>query len=330
MKFSSIAVLLFSTMASNASGQCTEFANKIKIQSSTGEPLSLREVRVYSGEVNVAIGGNATQSSDLNDDSGASKAVDGKWRTKATTNTTECAMWWEVDLEESTAINKVVMVNPDKGCDLSHATISLLNGDDEYTAAKIVGNTCDKGWVVRKFEIDCPTKAPTKAPTAAPTCDPNPPFIKSYLDSTMCMSLENAGTVAGTNVWMYPCDACNGLGYQSWRMDEDTGHIHPLVEGGESLCIHAPSFDWSTNTKMPLTIEACADVPEQKFTWTDGAQSRIQRTGDGTEVGGITYTTSIGVSGGCGGITEVRVENQQRFDSTFSIVNCYKQQLWIF
>eukprot|EP00956_Cyclotella_meneghiniana_P013166 scaffold18839_cov61-Cyclotella_meneghiniana.AAC.12 len=129
-------------MASSASGStesavpCTHSATKIKIQSTTGEPLSLREVRVFSGEVNVAIGKNATQSSDLNEDSGASKAVDGKWRSKATTSTNDCAPWWEVDLGNSTAINRVVLVNYDKSCDLSYATISLLDGDGEYKAAK--------------------------------------------------------------------------------------------------------------------------------------------------------------------------------------------------
>eukprot|EP00956_Cyclotella_meneghiniana_P005901 scaffold7729_cov50-Cyclotella_meneghiniana.AAC.7 len=172
MKFSSIAVILFSALASNASGQCTEFANKIKIQSTTGEPLSLREVRVYSGEVNVAIGGNATQSSDLNNDSGASKAVDNKWRSKATTSEDDCAPWWQVDLGNSTAINKVVLVNYDKSCDLSYAAISLLDGDGEYKAAKVLQSTCNKGWAVRKFEIDCPTTSPTKATTADPTAAP--------------------------------------------------------------------------------------------------------------------------------------------------------------
>ena len=150
---------------------CTHSARKIKIQSTTGEPLSFREVRVFSDEVNVAIGKNATQSSDLDDSSSASKAVDGKWRTKATTGDDEgCSTWWEVDLEESTSINKVQIVNPDKSCKLSYATISLLDADGETVWAKVVGDTCDKGWVGRKFEFECPTEAPSTSlvPTASP------------------------------------------------------------------------------------------------------------------------------------------------------------------
>eukprot|EP00956_Cyclotella_meneghiniana_P006595 scaffold8717_cov59-Cyclotella_meneghiniana.AAC.4 len=153
---------------------CIHSASKIKIQSTTGEPLSFREVRVYSSDVNVAISKTATQSSDLDDSSGASKAVDGMWRTKATTGNDEgCSTWWEVNLEQSTPINKVQIVNPDKSCKLSHATISLLDADGETVSAKIVGDTCDKGWVGRKFEYECPiTESPTKNPTAAPVLSP--------------------------------------------------------------------------------------------------------------------------------------------------------------
>ena len=189
MKYSSAALALLHAMASPASGStsdlpnfnrvleaaptCTHSARKIKIQSTTGEPLSMREVRVFSGDVNIAIGKTATQSSDLNDLSDASKAVDGKWSTKATTGVDNgCSTWWEVDLEESTPINKVLIVNPDKSCKLSHAVISLLDADGETVWAKVVGDTCDKGWVSRKFEIDCPSASPTKNPMVSPTASP--------------------------------------------------------------------------------------------------------------------------------------------------------------
>ena len=129
----------------------------------------MREVRVFSVSVNVAIGKTSIQSSDLDESSGPSKAVDGKWGTKATTGDS-CSTWWEVDLEESTPINKVLIVNPDKSCKLSYATISLLDADGETVWAKVVGDTCDKGWVGRKFEFECPTEAPSTSlvPTASP------------------------------------------------------------------------------------------------------------------------------------------------------------------
>eukprot|EP00956_Cyclotella_meneghiniana_P039652 scaffold176293_cov38-Cyclotella_meneghiniana.AAC.1 len=110
----------------------------------------MREVRVFSGSVNVAIGKTATQSSDLDESSGPSKAADGKWDTKATTGDS-CSTWWEVDLQESNPINKVQIVNPkcaddfSCSCKLSHAVISLLDADGETVWAKAVGDTCDKG-----------------------------------------------------------------------------------------------------------------------------------------------------------------------------------------
>ena len=84
-----------------------------------------------------------------------------------------CSTWWEVDLQESNPINKVQIVNPkcaddsSCSCKLSHEVISLLDADGETISAKAVGDTCDcdKGWVSRKFEVDCP-------PVASPTNEP--------------------------------------------------------------------------------------------------------------------------------------------------------------
>eukprot|EP00956_Cyclotella_meneghiniana_P004074 scaffold4918_cov46-Cyclotella_meneghiniana.AAC.9 len=304
-------------MASNASGQCTEFANKIKIQSTTGEPLSLREVRVYSGEVNVAIGGNATQSSDLNDDSGASKAVDNKWRSKATTSDDDCAPWWQVDLGNSTAINKVVLVNYAKSCNLSYAAISLLDGDGEYKAAKVLQSTCNKGWAVRKFEIDCPTTspmkaktaapsaapitsapttAPTKAPTTAPTVMPLvfKPFT-NVADPGMCLSLQNGFTEDGTKIWVYPCTAEEPA--QQWVYDAE-GRIRNKKD--PTKCITSPAY---ISFAGSLVLETCSDKAEQVWTDTQGVGA-IKRIDSKGRFGSVSVT-----KGYCGGA----LENQAHF-----------------
>eukprot|EP00956_Cyclotella_meneghiniana_P038968 scaffold163561_cov64-Cyclotella_meneghiniana.AAC.1 len=118
MKYTSATLALLSAMASPASVSapnnptterileavpiCTlTLQSKIKIQSTTGEPLSMREVRVFSGSVNVAIGKTAIQSSDLNESSGPSKAVDGKWGTKAITGDS-CSTWWRLTCKSLT------------------------------------------------------------------------------------------------------------------------------------------------------------------------------------------------------------------------------------
>ena len=85
-----------------------------------------------------------------------------------------CSTWLEDDFQESTPINKVQIVNPkcadDSSCSCkhSHAVITLLDADGKTVSAKAVGDTCDKGQVGRKFEVDCPPVAsPANDPTAS-------------------------------------------------------------------------------------------------------------------------------------------------------------------
>eukprot|EP00956_Cyclotella_meneghiniana_P043671 scaffold282694_cov228-Cyclotella_meneghiniana.AAC.1 len=165
MKLSIAASALFGAFlapTSRAVEYCaaSRSASKVKIQSTTGEPLTMREVRVFSNGVNVAIGKNATQSSDLDSTAVASKAVDDKWRTYSSTGD-DCSTWWQVDLEESLPIDKVIIVNrkcqddPECACKNSFATVSLLDDNGEWVDAKVHGNSCDKGWLVRHFPKVC-------------------------------------------------------------------------------------------------------------------------------------------------------------------------------
>ena len=117
----------------------------------------MREVRVFSSEVNVAIGKNATQSSDLNDSGIASKAVDGEWGSLSSTGTDTCSTWWELDLGEPFPVEKVIIVNRkcnddvSCSCKLSHAAMVLFDDQGNVVQAKNLQDTCDKGWIVRKF-----------------------------------------------------------------------------------------------------------------------------------------------------------------------------------
>ena len=120
----------------------------------------MREVRVFSNGVNVAIGKNATQSSDLDDTKVASEAVDDKWRTYSSTGD-DCSTWWQVDLGESLPIDKVIIVNrkcvddPECACKNSFAIVSLLDANGKWVDAKVHGDSCDKGWLVRHFPKVC-------------------------------------------------------------------------------------------------------------------------------------------------------------------------------
>eukprot|EP00956_Cyclotella_meneghiniana_P022912 scaffold43851_cov40-Cyclotella_meneghiniana.AAC.5 len=136
---------------------CPLKVSKVKVQSLSGLPIEMREVRVFSSGVNVAIGKNATQSSDLNDSSDASKAVDGKWRSWSSTGTDTGSAWWELDLGEPLPVEKVIIVNRkcndnvSCSCKLSHAAMVLFDDQGNVVQAKNLQDTCVKGWIVRNF-----------------------------------------------------------------------------------------------------------------------------------------------------------------------------------
>ena len=117
----------------------------------------MREVRVYSSDINVAIGKNATQSSDLNGLTVASKAVDGKWKSWSSTGTDICSAWWELDLGEPLPVEKFVIVNKkcnddvECSCKLSHAAVALIDDQGKVVTSVTTKDTCGKGWVVRNF-----------------------------------------------------------------------------------------------------------------------------------------------------------------------------------
>ena len=138
MKFSAAALANLVALAHLAKGQSScppaPIATKVKVQSTTGAPLTMRELRIFSDSINIAVGKNATQSSTLDASKDASKAVDGKWGTYSSTGQQGCGPeWLEVALEEPVPIGMVRAVNrkcsdvPSCGCQLSHSTASLLD-----------------------------------------------------------------------------------------------------------------------------------------------------------------------------------------------------------
>jgi ribosomal protein L27 len=70
------------------------------VQSLTGILIQMFEVQVISSGLNVAIGKDATQSSDFKGKVmfAASKAVDDNKNSFLHTGSSECGVWWEVDL----------------------------------------------------------------------------------------------------------------------------------------------------------------------------------------------------------------------------------------
>jgi hypothetical protein len=121
------------------------------------------EVQVISMGSNVAAGKRATQSSDFKGKAmfAASKAVDDKENTFSHTGRSECGVWWEVDLEDSSPIESIKILNrwcenesDENGCmcRLSQAAISLLDDDGNWIDAVLTGNTCGELKVGHVFE----------------------------------------------------------------------------------------------------------------------------------------------------------------------------------
>ena len=132
--------------------------------------------------------------------------------------------------------------------------------------------------------------------------------IKNSQNNGMCIGLQDGSTVANTAVWMYPCNPAD-LTTQKWHIDPTSGRIRP--QGNKDMCMQSNGWDTAA------TIETCSDNDNQRFTLT--SEGRIQpKQGTGS---------SIGVQGGCGSITSVRVELQPNFASGDG---CESQQKWIY
>jgi hypothetical protein len=88
-------------------------AKRIKLEATTQAPIQMFELQSFSGGSNIALGGNASQSSTFNNNNNfaASKAIDGSNSTLSHTSTSDLNAWWEVELQAQSAISRVVILN---------------------------------------------------------------------------------------------------------------------------------------------------------------------------------------------------------------------------
>lgn len=138
--------------ASSPSNFCYPGAEKVRLESTTGEQIAIFEFEVYSSGINVALQGTATQSSDLYNGEflDASKAIDGINTTFSHTNDSNAM--WEVDLGGLYPIDSVLISNRYCGnntsdplgclCRLSNVTFSLIDETESIVSTKTLGDTC--------------------------------------------------------------------------------------------------------------------------------------------------------------------------------------------
>ena len=119
------------------------------MNSTTGQPIQIFELQVFSSGINIALTGKATQSSSWSSGTVASKAIDGSSTTFSHTNDPDAFL--AVDFGGMHSIESVVIVNrfckdstdsPGCLCRLSNATMSLMDNNGDIITTRTIGNTC--------------------------------------------------------------------------------------------------------------------------------------------------------------------------------------------
>ncbi|KAL7479736.1 hypothetical protein ACHAW6_005466, partial [Cyclotella cf. meneghiniana] len=172
-------------------------AKRIKLEATTQEPIQMFELLLFSGSSgssNIALAGNASQSSTFNnnDNFAASKAIDGSNITFSHTLPSDLNAWWEVELQVQSVIDSVVIVNRYCGsdpvvpniclCRLSSAKLTLFDMNGASVAVRFLRDTCSELVVSEDFS-SCysttrspsfsPSKNPSKVPSKSPSKRPS-------------------------------------------------------------------------------------------------------------------------------------------------------------
>jgi len=142
---------------------CYPSAQKVKLQSITGDPIQVFEVKVNSSGVNVAESKTAKQSSTYQGKPrfSANKAIDGNGNTFChTAASSQCPSWWEVDLGGMFPIESIEILNrwcQDENdpyaclCRLSHVSLALFDDQGKWVESVSIGDTCGKHEVKHSF-----------------------------------------------------------------------------------------------------------------------------------------------------------------------------------
>jgi hypothetical protein len=116
--------------------------------------LNIAEVRVFSNGVDVALQGNATQSTTLNQNTirfGPAKAIDNNNFTFSHTNR-GVGEWWKVELQNEVTIESVKITNRvGYECRLSGANLTLYGAAGNLVANRTLPNTCSSSVIEEEF-----------------------------------------------------------------------------------------------------------------------------------------------------------------------------------
>lgn len=167
-----------------ATDSCYPNAKKLRLESTTGEPIQMFEFEAMSSGVNVALNKTAHQSSTFKAFN-ALLALDGSYTSFSHTESNDTEALWEVDLGDSFSLESIFIKNRFCGdvndvtgclCRLSSARLSLIGDQDEVVLSQTLGDTCGEHDVHLSFDL-CNTV--TSAETAAEdSCYPDATTVK--------------------------------------------------------------------------------------------------------------------------------------------------------
>jgi hypothetical protein len=161
--------IMHALSSSPVAASCLPMARKVKLHQTSGSPIQIFELEVFSSSTsnNIAVGKTATRSSTFVSSSGIkfedSNSVDGNPSTFS--HTTGSQSWLEVDLEESTFVNTITLQNrwckaPNDPtgclCKLTGATLILIDELGADVTSINIGDTC--GQATLEFVFDPSTE----------------------------------------------------------------------------------------------------------------------------------------------------------------------------
>ena len=183
---------------------CT--AKKVKVQSTSSNPIHMFELQVLATGTNFALQGKVDQSSVFKgnqDKFGPENAIDNDVSTFSHTELI-FGSWWEIDLQQLVSVQSIHILNRYCGsdtsdphdclCRMSNAEIYLYNDYNDTVATRVLGDTCGEQIVLEEF-VSCTstTAPPAQSPSVSPTNKPT--HCKEPYDG-FC------------NMGLWDCDAC--------------------------------------------------------------------------------------------------------------------------
>lgn len=217
----------------------------------TERTLSLAEIKVYSGQANIAPNGKATQSSTFSD-ALASRAIDGNsgggfFGRSVTSTATQTNPWWELDLGSEHTITTISVFNRTDCCKdrISPARILVLNRQKEVVWEGVIKTTeAQYEFRLTPFSTDSHRASPNLLRNSNFRQLTNP-SLPDYWD------LHHVAALTMPNL------------HDQYGIDEN---MHPPVSETKVLRVHNSEVRFSHLNLMPRKF--FSDLPDGQYTFS--------------------------------------------------------------